>query len=334
MRPERPGVSRRKTPASPARRSPPPRRAQRHGRLIALVVLAVVAAATVAGFLLLRHSDDAPPQAAAASPAVPQASVEDLLALPRGGDWQARRLRGNRAVLVIQFPGLRAQGRTLNRAAALLEKSGGRRDKVLTDDELRAALAASDDSEASYFLGHDYRAEDLGRFFTMAQAQQVQLNAEELRLRQLLQDAGVLKAGAAGRFDGAPAQALVTFSAEQPDDPATPQDESIDARRRESVLRHELSHGLYFTDTRYRDHCWRFWRELLSEQERGVWRNYLSSLGYDAGNEDLMVNEMQALLMHTPDKRDFDAPALGMAAPALEGLRARFRLGLRVPPPH
>ena len=39
-----------------------------------------------------------------------------------------------------------------------------------------------------------------------------------------------------------------------------------------------------------------------------------------------MVNETQALLMHTPDTRDFDAGSLGITATELDGLRARFRL--------
>ena len=92
------------------------------------------------------------------------------------------------------------------------------------------------------------------------------------------------------------------------------------------MLRHKFSHGRYFTDGPYREHCWRFWRGQLSETERQTWRRYLDRLGYDPGNEELMVNETQALLMHTPDTRDFDAAALGMGTRELEGLRARFRL--------
>ena len=282
-----------------------------------------------AGAMLGRYAGsnrraEPPPQ----KPQIELASVDELLALRADADWQARWLRDNGAVLVIQFPGLQAQGHALNRAAALIEKGGMRRDRVLTDTELQAAVAASGDNEASYFLGHDYRAEDLGRFYSLAQAQAVALNADELRLRQLLLDAGLLQAAGPGQFSGAPGRALITFSAEQADDPATPQDESMDGRRRESVLRHELSHGRYFTDGRYRDHCWRFWREQLSETERLAWRHYLDRLGYDPGNEELMVNETQALLMHTPDARDFDAAAMGMGEQGLEGQRARFRQGL------
>lgn len=299
----------------------------RHVRLIGLG-LALLGLA-LGGTLLLRQAavgtrvDPPAPEAS-----FELASIDDLLALHADGDWQPRWLRGQGAVLVIQFPGLRVQGHALNRAAALVEKGGMRRDRVLSDAGLQAAVAAAGDNEASYFLGHDYRAEDLARFFNLAQAQQVALNADELRLRQLLLDARLLQPTGAGQLSGRPDGSLITFSAEHADDPTTPQDEGIDGRRRASVLRHELSHGRYFSDVRYHDHCWRFWSEGLSETERQTWRRYLDGLGYDPANEDLMVNEMQALLMHTPDTRDFDAKELGMADRELEELRARFRQGM------
>lgn len=99
----------------------------------------------------------------------------------------------------------------------------------------------------------------------------------------------------------------------------------MDALRRASVLRHELSHGEFFTNAAYRAHCWRFWRQL-SEAERASWRRYLRGLGYDSANEALMVNETQALLMHTPDTRDFNAAAMGITMTEMESLRMRFQL--------
>ena len=155
------------------------------------------------------------------------------------------------------------------------------------------------------------------------------LNPSELRLRQLLIDARLLLRqvqGAEATYRSAGVSALVSFSATQADDPKTGPDESMDGTRRASVLRHELSHGEFFTRPEYREHCWNFWRRLLSEPERELWRRYLRGLGYDGGNELLMVNETQALLMHTSDTRDFDAASLGVTATELDGLRARFRL--------
>jgi hypothetical protein len=148
-----------------------------------------------------------------------------------------------------------------------------------------------------------------------------------LQLRELMLERGVLVRE--GRNYRAPLErAIVTFTATQPDDPKTPQDESVDERRRESVLLHELSHGRYFTDRAYREYCWRFWREKLGDDERRVLRALITKLNYDSSNEDLVVNETQALLMHTPDTRAFNAKVLGVSEAQLAELRARFAQGM------
>ena len=281
-------------------------------------------------------SKPAPRLAPAASPAgrsgVPAQedfavfTPEQLRAELASGEWLVHWLAGAPQVLVIEFPDLQSQGRALNRAAALIEKRGGARDRVLSDAELQALIQASGDTTASYFLGHDYRAGDLARFYTLAAAQGVVLDAQELRLRQLLERARLLAPGAAGVYAGTDSGALVTFSAA--DAGAGRPDEHVDLLRRASILEHELSHGRFFTDGAYREHCGFFWHQLLSETERETWRRYLSGRGYDPGNEELMINETQALLMHTPDVRDFSAAALHWNDAELEALRERFRLGL------
>lgn len=73
----------------------------------------------------------APAPAPAARPAasaaeIGEASVAQLLQDPAQQDWRVRRLPGNTAVLVIEFPGLRPQGEAMSRIAALLEKKAGR----------------------------------------------------------------------------------------------------------------------------------------------------------------------------------------------------------------
>lgn len=264
------------------------------------------------------------------SAGIPEASLQQLLQATAGPDWRLRRLRGNLAVLVIEFPSLLAQGEAMNRMAALLEKTGGNRDRVLGDAALQALIVSGGDNASTFYLGHDYDADGLARFFNLAQAQGTALNASELRLRQLLRDARMLSSNGPMQmpFVGISPGSLVSFSALQDDDPRTGPDESMDALRRASVLQHELSHGKFFTRADYRDHCWNFWQRLLSEPERDIWRRYLRNLGYDSGNELLMVNETQALLMHTPDTRDFSAESLGINARELNGLRTRFQLRL------
>ena len=273
-------------------------------------------------------STSASPSAAESRPptATAAASIAQLLAgasAKNAADWRVVRLQGNAAVLVIEFPTLLVQGQTFNRAAALLEKTGGLRQQLLTDEQLAALLAKSGDSTETYFLGHDYTANGLARFFNQAERQSIALNPQELRLRQLLLDALILK-NEAGRYSAQGEQAVISFTALQLDNPATPQDETVDALRRESILLHELSHGEFFTNPDYQQRSWNYWRKALTEGERRRFRQLLANMGYDASNEELMVNETQALLMHTPDERAFGPANLGLNAAEFANLKLRW----------
>lgn len=262
---------------------------------------------------------------AAAPIEIPQLEVRELLQ-QRAQDWRAARLRGNPAVLVIEFPSLKEQGAAMNRAAALIEKSGAPRDRVLGDAELQALITRQGDTAQTFYQGHNYVAEQLARFYALSARQGQPLTGQEQRLKRLLVDAHAL-AGDGEATAAKGLQAVISFTAAERDSPGTAIDETIDERRRESVLRHELSHGLFFTSREYRDHCWRFWRDRLSHEEREALRSMLARLHYDPGNEELMVNEAQAFLMHTPDERAFNAASLGVSAAKLADLRKRFLAG-------
>lgn len=278
------------------------------------------------------QAPDAGPNANAAKPGAAPLPRLDVAALLRersspGSPWRLALLRDNPAVLVLQFPNLAEQGAAMNRIAALMEKAGAPRDRVLNDGELHTLIARTGDTPQTFYQGHDYLAEQLARFFNMTEAQGQALNVHEMQLRELMLERRLI-AREGGQYRAPGERAIVTFTATQPDDPKTPQDEAVDERRRESVLLHELSHGRYFTDRAYRDHCWRFWRERLSDDERRVLRAFVAKLNYDTANEDLVVNETQALLMHTPDTRAFNAKALGVSEAQLADLRARFTQGM------
>jgi hypothetical protein len=254
------------------------------------------------------------------------ASLAELLD-GRSDDWRVARLAANPKILVIEFPNLKVQGETLNRLGALVEKRKAPRDRVLDDQGLAQLIKQSGDTTASFYFGHDYPGEAVARFFTLAVNQQVRLNADEMRLGNLLIFVKFLREESDRLVAASERQALVSFTAVQADDPTTPGDETVDALRREAVLMHELSHGEFFTNTAYRDHCWRFWRGLADE-ERDWFRAFLSRLDYDPRNEELMVNEAQAFLMHTPDRRAFSAQTFGIPNARMEAMRARFREGM------
>ena len=97
---------------------------------------------------------------------------------------------------------------------------------------------------------------------------------------------------------------------------------------RRAILRHELSHGLFFSDSAYADFVLRFWNTSLTEDERSHVRQFLASMTYDMSNEELMYNEMQAYLMFTRD-RDFFRPDLIQMTPArLAALQTDFLDGM------
>ncbi|MDA8248758.1 MAG: hypothetical protein M0Z28_06220 [Rhodospirillales bacterium] len=221
------------------------------------------------------------------------------------------------AIVVLDFPTLHAQGAMLNRVAALIEKAGLPRDRVLTDAELDAAIRASGDSPDTYYFGHDYPAAALVRFFALADAGHVTLNAEEEQLRALARQLGWTRADAVG--------ALISL-------PQVPQEAvaALDAAARATILHHELSHGLFFTDPAYAEYVRRFWDTTLTAAERDAVRRFLASEGYDTGDEVLTYNEMQAYLLFTGDPRFCRAANLGMTPERRTDLAQAF---LRDMPP-
>jgi hypothetical protein len=267
------------------------------------------------------------PAPAGAQAPPPWADIPEMLRRPASAVVRWNRFEGNPAVVVIEFPNLREQGLAMNRLAAMFEKRMAHRDRVLTEAELEELMRRSGDTIASFYQGHDYPAAKVARFFSLAEAQAVALNAQEVQLRSLLTGLGFMKRGATGAFQAMGDQAVVSFTGVQPDDPSTAPDELVDSVRREAVLRHELSHGEFFTNAAYRRHCMNFWRRVLGEPERRMFTAYLKGLDYDPGDEELMANEVQALLMHTPDSRAFNAGSLGISDVALAQLRSRFRAG-------
>lgn len=313
-----PTVRLRPAPSPPTPPPPPPsRRLGMIGGGAALVVLALAAA-----LHLLRP---APPPAepagvaipAPAAPATPQLNPEtatEAEILENRTPWLTlRRLAENPLVLVLDFPTLAEQARMLNRVAALIEKAGLPRDRVLDDAALEAAVRESGSTPETFYYGHNYRAADLARFFALAERDGVRLNEAEERLRGILAGMGWLGAGAAGAVVSIPHEGVEPW---------------LDRRARAAMLRHELSHGEFFTVPAYAAQVWRFWREMLTEAERAAMRRVLAGASYDPAIEEVMANEAQAFLFHTPDARFFDPAMAGFPPDRVAALRAAFNAGL------
>ncbi|MDE2318621.1 MAG: hypothetical protein KGK02_02865 [Rhodospirillales bacterium] len=215
-------------------------------------------------------------------------------------------LAPDKSVVIIDFPSLEAQGLTLDRVAAFVEKAGVPHNSVLGDAALSAAITASGDTVASYYYGHDYQAGDLARFFVLAQSENIALNPQELWLKQLLRQLGWLAPGANG--------AIITLPAAGGDVPP---------EMRAVILRHEISHGAFYTVPEYRHYVEQFWASLTPD-DRAAFTGFLGRQGYDTSLTELMLNETQAYLIFTRDPRFFNAAAIGKTEAEVSQLRQGF----------
>jgi hypothetical protein len=282
-------------------RAPPPRQARTLPALLGLATVIALLGALV-GF---RHAPSPP----APPPSMPPLADEAALLAKPTDVFSLWRFSAAPGILVAIFPSLHAQALSLNRVAALIERPGMPRDHVLDDATLAAEIGRTAESFDTYYYGHDYRADDLARFYALADRGGAALNDMERLLRERLR--------AAGFFAGAAPAALITLPPHG--------DGLLDPSARATILHHELSHGAYFTNPAYAAYVDSFWTGLTAP-ERAAFRHFLGEEGYDTGNDDLMRNETQAYLVFTADPRMFDPDHIGV--PEAIALRKTFIDGI------
>ncbi len=223
------------------------------------------------------------------------------------------RFQQNPQVLVLDFPNLLQQGLMLNRVAAMVEKAGLPRDRVLTDAELNIAIKAHGDTVESYYYGHDYPAAALAAFFRSADRQGIKLDPQEELLRRLLTEQGFMLPGSRQALISLPRAGLVP---------------GLDQTMRASILEHELSHGEFFSNPVYADFVRHFYNSVLPPADRAAFHKFLMREDYDPAVPDLILNETQAYLMNTSDPRLFNAAEVGLSDAELDMLRRRFLAGM------
>lgn len=180
-------------------------------------------------------------------------------------------------VIMFDFKDYATQDAYLKRLAFFVEKKG-----------FAGSLASDKDIAALHgWNAHDYKTDDLARFFSVAEKTGFQLNPEELRLRDFLVEKKLLERR--GKEYLGLSGAIISISQESP------------PYLRHTFLTHESSHAIFFADSRYRQYCVSMWN-AMSKEEKWFWILYFGWMNYDTSSAYLMASEMQAYLIQQPAK--------------------------------
>lgn len=234
--------------------------------------------------------------------------------------WQ---LAENPDVFVFDFPGLAYQGRTFNRITQFTEQQATEPyPRVLNNQELARYIQASRRNESNFAFGHDVLVSELVQFFNYALRDKIELYPEELVVRDFLLEQNIIRFWRG--FYQAMRPDVVVLAVPQVQERQA-NEPMVSPGARYAILLHELAHAEYYTNVHYRKFCQRFWYSILSQAQRDAFKRFLTHFNYAVQNEELLVNEMQAYLMFTPDRNSFSANKLGVSPEELQAMRAAFR---------
>ena len=198
---------------------------------------------------------------------------------------------------------------------------------MLNNLELSRYIEAARRTQADFAFGHDVLVGELVQFFNYALRDKVELNPEEILVRDFLTEQGLVRFWRG--FYQAMRPDVVILAVPQTQDRKA-NEPMVSTGARYAILLHELAHGEYYTNTHYQKFCQRFWYETLTENQREAFKKFLGNFNYAVNNEELLINEMQAYLMFTPDPKSFSARKLGVSDAELDQMRSAFR---RASPP-
>lgn len=241
--------------------------------------------------------------------------------------WQ---MADNPSVYIFDFPGLSYQGRSFNRITQFTEQQTTEPyPKVLGNQELARYIEAARRTTADFAFGHDVLISELVQFYNFALRDKVELNPEEIAVREFLIEQGLIRLWRG--FYQAMRPDVVVLAVPQTQDRKAGEP-MVSPGARYAILLHESAHGEYYSNTHYMKFCQRFWAETLTDNQRESFKRFLANFNYAVNNEELLINEMQAYLMFTPDPKSFSARKLGVSEAELQSMREAFRRGS--PPTH
>ncbi|MCR4823588.1 MAG: hypothetical protein K5873_12030 [Treponema sp.] len=203
--------------------------------------------------------------------------------------WPIKNWRGNDYELFEwdRFPGIlffdistySVQDDFFRRLAFFVEKAGFK-GRLLSDQELNGKHG---------YNAHDYKAEDLARFFEKARVDSFPLNEKELLLKEILSYNGLIKISAGGEVT-AGSGAVISISQESP------------SYLRTTFIAHEGWHGIFFIDEEFRNTVASIYY-TIDPQTLAYLRRYFQvtpSLNYDVNDDYLMKNEFMAYMLQRP----------------------------------
>lgn len=194
-------------------------------------------------------------------------------------DFAAYRWNAQPSVIIFDFVSYALQDAYLKRIAFFVEKKG-------------FAGRLANDAEIANLHGwnaHDYKSEDLARFFAEAERLNFSLNPQEINLKEFLLKKGIITRNGGKIVPGGVSDsgAIVSISRESAD------------YLRYTFLNHELTHAIFFADSEYREFSLKLWNSMDS-REQWFWYLYFGWMNYNISSSYLMANEMQAYLMQQP----------------------------------
>jgi hypothetical protein len=243
----------------------------------------------------------------------------------RGIDLVVWRRADNPDVFVFDFPNLTTQGRSFNRVMQQKEQQGLEPyPRVLNNLELAKHIAAVQRTSADFAFGHDILVSEFVQFFNLADRDKIELNPEEIIVRDFLMTQGLIKVWRGIYQSLKPNVVILSIPQIQDKRENEPQ---ISVKSRSAILSHEMAHAEYFTNPAYANYCRSYWNDVLSDEQRATFNQFLTKYNYRALSDELVINEMQAYLMFTADESSFSAKKLGVKDEDLESMRAAFRKG-------
>jgi hypothetical protein len=179
------------------------------------------------------------------------------------------------SLLIFDFADYAVQDRMLKRLAFFTEKTG-----------FRGRLAPDSEIESLHgWNAHDYRAEDLARFFDTARKENFPLLKEERELERILLNEKIIREEQGSIVSGF--GAIISISRESPD------------YLRYRFMAHEGFHGLFFIDEDFRNFSRQRWEQLPVTAKRFI-VSYFGFQQYDTNDEYLLVNEFMAHILQQP----------------------------------